>query len=137
MRKKLASISLIVTVNILLLTFLATAHHHHHQGLPHFSWSVHETTGDNACNADGEEELSCPIEQNYLAVKPAKENTVCPPCFPHNNHPDHYFQSLLPGFTCYLSLPDAHQPFRQPPYLITCHSTVARPGWGLRAPPEI
>jgi hypothetical protein len=138
MRKRFTFTSLVVTVNILLLTFLMTAHHHH-QGIPHFTWNEHETQHEASENdsddCSDEKDASCLFEQNYVAVKPIKENNISSPSFEHNPYPDNYFQSLFMGFIFDSSLPDVHEPFRKPPYLITYHSIVARPGWGLRAPP--
>ncbi|MDR2058494.1 MAG: hypothetical protein LBP83_09515 [Dysgonamonadaceae bacterium] len=138
MRKKLASISLIVTVNILLLTFLAVAHHHH-EGIPHFTWNERETeqesTGSNSCCHSNEKDESCRFEQNYIALKPYRKQSLSPSHF-RWNHPDNHFQIPLSAYTFDFSLPNTREPFRRPPYLAAYHSVIAHSGRGLRAPPR-
>jgi hypothetical protein len=136
MRRKIASISLITMVNILLLTFMVTAHHHHHHGIPHFTLEEQEQEDadcENSC-CSHEKNTTCLFEQNLIVINPPKEDCACLLCFLHN-HPDGFVQALFPGFTSDFSMPEAGKSLRQAPYLITYHSIVANSGMGLRAPP--
>jgi hypothetical protein len=137
MKKKVASISLIIAVNILLSAFAATAHHHHH-GIPHLAIEGHDHNGDDASNpcCSHGKDSTCLFEQDIIDINENEEHCTCFLCFTHN-YPDEFAQAVLPEFIYDFPLPEAKKTLQQFPYLITYHSLVASAGMGLRAPPMV
>jgi hypothetical protein len=135
MLKKIASILLIVTVNILLLT-VSVISHHHHNGFPHFGCKnlTHEPVKKTTtpCSTDESKEV-CAFEQEIIIFNKIKENITSSP---NPLHP--YLSEWLPAlfylFT-YNFFPVQEKLLPEMPYLISYHSICVNSGMGLRAPP--
>jgi hypothetical protein len=130
MLKKIASISLIITVNFCLLA-IPVVSHHHHNGIPHFAVEqpVHEQAEEdpNSCNPNEKNE-TCVFEQNIIIFNGTR--LLCS----QHNLPGELAQALffVPA-NDFSSAQEKRLP--EPPYLISYYSIAANSGLGLRAPP--
>jgi hypothetical protein len=135
MLNKIASISLIITVNILLLS-VSVVSHHHHDGLPHFAWEnqeyEHAENETDACCPVEEEEI-CIFEQEIVFFNEIKDDCSCVLCSLHD-HPDWFIQAIPFLFAYdFSSVPE--NLLQEPPYLISYHSIPVSSAQSLRAPP--
>jgi hypothetical protein len=132
MIKKITAIFLILVVNIFLLTNVVMLHHHHN-GIPYFS--LFEKAQHDSAENCSKNEVTCQLDQNVDVIYRIEEDCHCFFCCLVHDHDNVLLQAILFYFTSDLTLPDAKQLLRQPPYLISYHSIVATSGRGLRAPP--
>jgi hypothetical protein len=136
MIKKILSITLIIAVNVFILTHIVLFHHHH-DGIPHFvlceqAHEDAEDASDDCCSPDGKSD-TCTFEQNIDIVYDSKEECSCPLCSHHSS--DLLLQAVLFAFTTDFSLTPEKIYSAESPYLISYFLDYAGSGLGLRAPP--
>jgi hypothetical protein len=140
MIRKLISILLIFSVNILLLAHAAIPHHHHN-GVPHFTFSLteedHQHTKDSCCCSHEEsEEDSCMFDQEVDMIHELEDHhnqNLC--CAEHSDLSGSLPTAILLSFTYNVSAFWLETPLIRPPYLISYSSDPVISSTGLRAPP--
>jgi hypothetical protein len=139
MAKKIISILLVFSVNILLLAH-AVLPHHHHDGIPHFAFSLteedHQHTKDSCCCSHEEaEEDFCMFDQAVDVVLKSKDHSLCNlSCSEHPDSSGSLLTAILLSYTYDVSSCRQETPLISPPYLIS-YSFDPVSSTGLRAPP--
>lgn len=141
MFRRLLSILLIFTVNILFLGH-AVIPHHHHDGIPHFILFEKDHTGfagDSDCccshNIPKECEDSCQLEKDIDVILETEKDYHSLVCCDSHDHSDLLFQAVLLYYSFDLAGFESDDPYRIPPYLISYSSVHVNQIHGLRAPP--
>ena len=139
MAKKIISILLVFSVNILLLAY-AVIPHHHHDGLPHFTFSSesHHHHSDDPCCCDHDETCadSCLFDREMDVFFKSRNHTNCgSDCESHSFLSGHLLVAVLFSFCSDIPAIREAIPLRVPPYLICFNTDPVISATGLRAPP--